>query len=64
MMPSTLFKRGSTAVRAVLTKPFQIETPTAKPKSAAEIAKKWIGICDGGPSDLSTNPKYMEDFGK
>ena len=35
-----------------------------KPKSLAEMAEKWIGICDGGPPDLSTNPKYMEDFGK
>jgi Ribbon-helix-helix protein, copG family len=34
-----------------------------RPVSAYEAGKKWIGKFDG-PSDLSTNPKYMEDFGK
>jgi hypothetical protein len=50
-------------IRAALENYFQ--TPaSAKPQSAADMAAKWIGICDGGPSDLSSNPKYMEDFGK
>jgi Arc/MetJ-type ribon-helix-helix transcriptional regulator len=35
-----------------------------KPLSAYEAGKKWIGICKDGPSDLSTNPLHMEDFGK
>ncbi len=35
-----------------------------QPRTLAEMAEKWIGICDGGPPDLSTNPKHMEDFGK
>ena len=31
--------------------------------SFLEAARKWIG-CVEGPGDLSTNPKYMEDFGR
>ncbi len=33
------------------------------PGSLLEAVKPWIG-CVAGPGDLSTNPKYMEDFGK
>jgi hypothetical protein len=50
-------------IRAALANYFQTAAP-AKPLSAADAAAKWIGVCKGGPSDLSTNPKYMEDFGK
>lgn len=32
-------------------------------KSAADILQE-IGFVQGGPSDLSTNPKYMEGFGE
>jgi hypothetical protein len=31
--------------------------------SLLEACKPWIG-CVAGPGDLSTNPKYMDDFGK
>ena len=31
--------------------------------SLLEAIRPWIG-CVEGPGDLSTNPKYMEDFGK
>jgi len=31
--------------------------------SFLEAAQRWIG-CAQGPGDLSTNPKYMEGFGK
>jgi predicted DNA-binding protein len=34
-----------------------------RPMSALELAGDLIGRAEG-PSDLSTNPKYMEDFGK
>ncbi len=34
------------------------------PDSFAALAAEFIGCLDGGPSDLSTNPKYMEDYGK
>ncbi|MBI3465118.1 MAG: ribbon-helix-helix protein, CopG family [Planctomycetes bacterium] len=33
------------------------------PGSMLEAALPWIG-CVEGPGDLSTNPKYMEGFGK
>ncbi|NET09581.1 MAG: DUF2281 domain-containing protein [Merismopedia sp. SIO2A8] len=33
-------------------------------QSFADVAKKYIGCVDGGPEDLSTNPKYMEGFGQ
>jgi predicted transcriptional regulator len=29
----------------------------------SEAAREWIGCVDG-PGDLSTNPKYLDDFGK
>ena len=32
--------------------------------SAYEMMKDGCGIAHGGPPDLSTNPKYMEDFGR
>jgi hypothetical protein len=30
--------------------------------SALDVSRDWVG-CVEGPSDLSTNPKYMEGFG-
>jgi hypothetical protein len=33
------------------------------PGSALEAVAPWVG-CVEGPGDLSTNPKYMEGFGK
>jgi hypothetical protein len=56
-------KSQTEIVRAALTNYFQTTAPT-KPQSAAEMAVKWAGVCEGGPSDLSINPKYMEDFGR
>ena len=36
-----------------------------KPKSFAEVAKKYIGsIKSGLPTDLSTNKEYLQDLGK
>ncbi|HMV84303.1 MAG TPA: ribbon-helix-helix protein, CopG family [Blastocatellia bacterium] len=34
------------------------------PVSAYELAKDYIGIIDDGPTDLSTNKKYMEGYGQ
>jgi hypothetical protein len=36
----------------------------AKPGSTLEKLHSYVGIIKDGPKDLSTNPKYMEDFGK
>ena len=35
-----------------------------KKLSCLELAGDLVGSLRGGPSDLSSNPKYMEDFGK
>ena len=34
------------------------------PVTAYDLAKDFIGIVEGGPSDLSTNKKYMEGYGQ
>ncbi|PSB21210.1 DUF2281 domain-containing protein [Phormidesmis priestleyi ULC007] len=39
-------------------------TPVTPPRSFAVAAQHYIGSLDGGPSDLSTNPQYMEGFGE
>lgn len=36
----------------------------AKPGSTLEKLAPYVGIVKDGPSDFSTNPKYMKDFGK
>ena len=55
-------KSQTDVVRAALANYFQVAEPV-KPQSAADMGAKWIGKFEG-PSDLSTHPKYMEDFGK
>jgi hypothetical protein len=35
-----------------------------KGPSAHDLLKEWCGIIKDGPTDLATNPKYMEGFGK
>ncbi|MBW4659339.1 MAG: DUF2281 domain-containing protein [Drouetiella hepatica Uher 2000/2452] len=43
----------------------QISQPEPeKPISVLELAGDLIGSLQGGPSDLSTNKKYMEGFGE
>ncbi len=40
-------------------------TPDPTPaKTGFDVIKHLIGSCRGGPSDLSTNPKHLEDFGR
>lgn len=34
------------------------------PITVYDLAKDIIGIVEGGPSDLSTNKKYMEGYGQ
>ena len=36
----------------------------ARQKSAFDRVKNLCGLIKDGPTDLSTHPKYMEDFGK
>ena len=40
-----------------------VEIASEPRKTAGEIIRE-IGFADGGPSDLSTNPKYMKGFGE
>jgi Arc/MetJ-type ribon-helix-helix transcriptional regulator len=58
-------KRGkskSEIVRAAL-ELFLNGESNKRPASALEAAGPYVG-CAEGPGDLSTNPKYMEGFGK
>lgn len=40
--------------------------PAKKPKfvSAHDLAGDLVGCFKGGPGDLSTNPRHMDDFGR
>jgi hypothetical protein len=55
-------------LRAVVDKtpPPEGPEPAAKPKkvTAHDLLKDLCGIIEDGPEDLSTNPKYFEDFGR
>ena len=33
-------------------------------RSAHDLMKEWCGILKDAPPDLSTNPKYFDDFGR
>ena len=35
-----------------------------KAKTGYDVIGHLIGSCKGGPSDLATNPKHLEDFGR
>jgi predicted DNA-binding protein len=49
----------SEVVRAALERHLEDE----RPMSALELAGDLVGCCEG-PTDLSTNPKYLEGYGK
>ena len=53
----------SEVVRAALEQFFNGPQAAARPLSALELAGDLVG-CAEGPADLSTNPKYMEGYGK
>ncbi len=48
------------AVNEVFTE-YEVE---AKPGSMLERLQPYIGVIKDGPSDLSTNPKYLEGLGE
>ncbi len=57
-------RRRRTTKSAVLREAFAAQRPAAAPAgSFYERAKHLIGVASG-PGDLSTNPKYMEGYGK
>ena len=54
-------------LRAVVDKtPAEATAPETKPKrvTAHDLLKDLCGIIKDGPSDLATNPKYMDDYGR
>jgi metal-responsive CopG/Arc/MetJ family transcriptional regulator len=53
----------SEVVRAALEQFFNGQRKSKKFVSALELAGDLVGCCEG-PGDLSTNPKYLEGFGK
>jgi len=53
----------SALMRAALEEYLNGVRATPRPLSALELAGDLVG-CGEGPGDLSTNPKYMEGFGR
>ena len=54
--------QGSLVRRAL--RAYGVTPEPDKAKTGYDVIKHLIGSCRGGPSDLSTNPKYMEEFGR
>ena len=55
-----VFKLGDRQVKKVAEVPLVDHKPVV---SCYELTKKWIGIADDLPNDLSVNQKYMEGYG-
>ena len=53
----------SEVVRTALEEFFNGQTTVDKPLSALDLTTNLVG-CLKGPGDLSTNPKYMEGYGR
>lgn len=53
-------------LRLVVDEPLPEGKPELPPRrpSAHDLLKDLCGIYNDGPSDLSTNPKYFDDFGR
>lgn len=43
---------------------YGVTSEPEKAKSGYDVIQHLIGSCRGGPKDLATNPKYLEDFGR
>lgn len=54
--------QGSLVRRAL--RAYGVTPEPGKAKSGYDVIKHLIGSCPGGPGDLATNPKHMEDFGR
>jgi hypothetical protein len=39
-------------------------TTEPTPRSGYDIIKHLVGLSHGGPKDLSTNPKHLENYGR
>jgi len=56
-----VFKLGDRQIAKVGEVPLMEEEPAV---SCYDLTKKWIGIADDLPEDLSVNQKYMEGYGE
>ena len=54
--------QGSLVRRAL--RAYGVTPEPDKAKTGYDVIKHLIGSCRGGSPDLSTNPKYMEDYGR
>ena len=54
----------SVFVREALEQRLNGSAKARKQPSLLDLAGDLVGIHKGGPSDLSTNPKYMDGFGE
>lgn len=41
----------------------EVKSQEGEVVSVLTLAQKWVGCVEGGPSDLSTNKKYLEGLG-
>lgn len=55
--------KKSTLVREALAH-YLVAAPEVRRGSALELAGDLVGCLKGGPPDLSSNPRYLDDFGK
>lgn len=55
--------KKSTIVREALAQ-YLVDAPEARRASALELAGDLVGSLKGAPADLSTNPRYLDDYGK
>jgi hypothetical protein len=51
-------------VREALEAYLAVPAESAPKGSVADAAAQWLGVVDDTPADLSTNPKYLDGFGK
>lgn len=55
--------KKSTVVREALAR-YLVDAPEARRGSALERAGDLVGCLTGGPADLASNPRYLDDFGE
>jgi predicted DNA-binding protein len=58
-----LAKSRKSTVSAVVREAIELYAPH-EGTSFADVAREFIGCLDGGPGDLSTNPKHMKGYGR
>jgi len=51
-------------VEESLRKTLELEMSVSEPPTLYELMKPYLGIVDSGVTDLATNPKHMEGFGR